>query len=105
MGSECLAECSHLDFDVVGNSFLIGESPALSSDNTYRMGFVEEEPRSMAFLQLHHFAQGSTIAIHAVNGFRDDENFCSGVFCGSPLEMTLQFAKVIVRKHTKQRTT
>ena len=104
MGSERLAESSHLNFDVVGNAFVIRQSPALPTDHSDGVGFIEEDPCTVAFLQLHDFAQRSAVAVHTVDRLGNDQFFPVRMFGRGPLQVALEFSKIVVRKDTQHRT-
>ncbi len=74
-GSECLAECSHLDVDLVGAVELGGEASACGSTDPVGVSFVEEKPSPGLIFKLNDFEKGRPVAIHRVEGFHDEKNF------------------------------
>ena len=65
------------------------------------MSFIEHEPRSVAVLQFDDLTQRRRIAIHAEDGFRDDQRPRAGLRRAA--QELLQLLEVIVRKHAHRR--
>ncbi len=73
-GSECLAECSHLDVDLVGAVELGGKASASWPTDPVGVGLIEEKPSPCLIFELDDFEKGSPVAIHGVEGFHDEKN-------------------------------
>ncbi len=69
------------------------------------MRFVQEKQSAEPFFQSDQVAQRRAIAIHGKHSFRDDDNFSIRVLATRPLEMALELAEMIVRKHADCRAT
>ena len=54
-GSECLAEGSHLDLDLVSALELGGEASTCGSTDPVGMSLVEEKPRAELIFELDNF--------------------------------------------------
>lgn len=104
MGSKSLSERSHLDLDLVRNPDLLGQSPALPAHDAYGVGFIEEHPGSITFLEVHQFAKRAAVTIHTVDRFGDNEDFSLRMLRCGPLQMALEFCGIVVGKNSDERT-
>jgi hypothetical protein len=89
-----------LHFDAVGEAELVGESASASAENADGMGLVEEEDGAVAVFEFHDVAERGEVAVHAEDGFRDNEDTSLRIFLARPLEVVLEVGGVVVVERT-----
>lgn len=96
--AEGFAEGSHVELDAVGEVELSGEASALGAEDADGVGFVQEEDCVVVVFEFDDFVEGSEVAVHAEDGFGDDEEECVGMVFLSPFEELAQAAGIVVRE-------
>ena len=102
--AERLREGAHDEVHLVGQSEMVGSTPALMSQNTQGMGIVKHDFRIVFVRQGHHFRQWDDVSLHGENTVGNDQLDGFGFTLLQTLLQTLHVVVGVLQRFAERQT-